>query len=103
MAADSWGLAGRLFWLRLGDQVAVAHGVVVDGELETRNPQANAATPDNRDSGHRSGTRLGPRPSTSGTARQHEEHPPAQATPVKWIGQSTLMGAQDAYHGSQTS
>ena len=34
MAADSWGLAGPLFWLRLGDQVAVAHGVVVDGELE---------------------------------------------------------------------
>jgi hypothetical protein len=28
------GLSGSLFWLRLGDQVAVAHRVVVDGELE---------------------------------------------------------------------
>ena len=26
MAAGAWGLAGRLFWLRVGDQVAVAHG-----------------------------------------------------------------------------
>jgi hypothetical protein len=34
MAAGTWGLAGPPFWLRLGDQVAVAHGVVVDGELE---------------------------------------------------------------------
>ena len=34
MAGGPWGVTGPLFWLRLGDQVAVAHGVVVDGELE---------------------------------------------------------------------
>src|SRR5450759_2147681 len=60
---------------------------------DTRNPQASAATPANLYSRHRSGTRLGPRPSTSGTARQHEEHPPGQATPVKWIGQSEDTGS----------
>jgi hypothetical protein len=31
MAASTRGLSGSLFWLRLGDQVAVAHRVVVDG------------------------------------------------------------------------
>src|SRR5665811_1369594 len=68
-----------------------------DHSPDTRNPQASAATPDNRDSRHRSGTRLGPRPSTSGTARQHEEHPPAQATPVKWIGQIALIAKVTRY------
>ena len=34
MAAGAWVRAGRLFWLRVGDQVAVAHGIVVDSELE---------------------------------------------------------------------
>jgi hypothetical protein len=43
MAAGTWGLAGPLFWLRLGDQVAVAHGVVVDGELEDPVEQQAAA------------------------------------------------------------
>src|SRR5665648_1004949 len=43
MAAGAWGLAGRLFWLRVGDQVAVAHGVVVDGELEDPVEQHAAA------------------------------------------------------------
>src|ERR1035437_9676268 len=43
MAAGTWGLAGPLFWLRLGDQVAVAHGVVVDGELKDPVEQQAAA------------------------------------------------------------
>ena len=66
----------------LGDRVSV-------GLLARAFPRA-AATPDNRGSRYRSGTRLGPRPQTSGTARQHEEHPAAQATPVKWIGHRPL-------------
>src|SRR5664279_1799221 len=55
-----------------------------------RNPQASEATPDNRGSRHRSGTRPGAPPWTSDSARQHGEHPPTQVTPVKWIGQSLL-------------
>jgi len=43
MAAGAGGLAVCLFWLRVGDQVAVAHGVVVDGELEDPVEQQAAA------------------------------------------------------------
>jgi hypothetical protein len=48
MAACAGGLAGRPFWSWAGDQVAVAHGVVVDRELqdavEQQTPAAGAAT-----------------------------------------------------------
>ena len=43
MAVGAGGLAGRLFWLRVGDQVPVAHGVVVDCELEDPVEQQAAA------------------------------------------------------------
>jgi len=44
MAAGAWGLVGRLFWSRVGDQLAVAHGVVVDGKLEDPVEQQAAAS-----------------------------------------------------------
>jgi hypothetical protein len=43
MAAVAGGLTWRLFWLRLGDQVPVAHRVVVDRELEDPVEQLAAA------------------------------------------------------------
>ena len=43
MAAGARRFAGSLCWLRVGNQVAVSHGVVVDGELEDPVEQHAAA------------------------------------------------------------
>src|SRR5665811_802850 len=78
MAADSWGLAGRLFWLRLGDQVAVAHGVVVDGELEDPVEQQAA---------------------TAGTAAVETEHELVEIVGQVGVVDGALMGAQQPPFG----
>ena len=78
MAADSWGLAGRLFWLRLGDQVAVAHGVVIDGELEDPVEQQAA---------------------TAGTAAVETEHELVEVAGQVGVVDGALMGAQQPPFG----
>jgi hypothetical protein len=78
MAADSWGLAGRLFWLRLGDQVAVAHGVVIDGELEDPVEQQAA---------------------TAGTAAVETEHELVEVVGQVGVVDGALMGAQQPPFG----
>jgi hypothetical protein len=73
VAMSARGLAGLLVWLRVGDQIAVAHRVVIDGELKYPIEQHPAAT---------------------GTAPIETEHELVEVVSQVRVVDGALMGAQ---------
>ena len=73
VAMSARGLARLLVWLRVGDQVAVAHRVVIDGELKYPIEQHPAAT---------------------GTAPIETEHELVEVVSQVRVVDGALMGAQ---------